>query len=371
MLWVRTARKFPSASSASSATLVEVAAIGVEEEGLAALAAPFDRAAEPARRPHDQDVFAIDEVLACRSRRRRRGRSRAPASSATPNTPHSARFWIRMPWPPARKRVLPLAASYRPTRGGRLERQPGDAIVADAPCASRGRRAANAASTAALSPRSPSQHRLSGASSQIVGAPGASASATLDDGGQRLVVDPHQLGGLDRGGTRVGDRSSPRLRRRGAPCRRRADSPAARPTGAPLAMGERHVARAASWGSALARRRRSRARSAPRARPGAASAAACIDRCGSPRAHAASAACTHEAWPCNVDVVGKLAAAGDEAKVFLAAKPVGRFRTVWSLVLSNSSRHRRASRHRGESCPAIPMVGGPCRLSGWPAQGRP
>ena len=41
----------------------QVAAVGIEEEGFAALAAPFDRAADPARRPHHQGIFAIEQVL--------------------------------------------------------------------------------------------------------------------------------------------------------------------------------------------------------------------------------------------------------------------------------------------------------------------
>ena len=170
-------------------------------------------------------------------------------SSAMPSAPHSERFWIRMPWPPARRVCWPLAGSYRPMAAAGSSGRPVTRLLRSSMRVTWAARA-NAASTSARLPRSPSQHRLSGAWSQIAGAPGATASATLDHGGQRLVVHPHQVGGLDGGGARLGDDHRHALAGvahlvDGERIVRRLGD------GASLAMGERHVARVRRVGDRL------------------------------------------------------------------------------------------------------------------------
>src|SRR5947209_6761274 len=57
----------------------EITAVGIKEEGFAALAAPFDRTAKPARGPYHEDVFAIEQVLGAE-----------PAADVAADHPHLA-----------------------------------------------------------------------------------------------------------------------------------------------------------------------------------------------------------------------------------------------------------------------------------------
>ena len=96
---------------------------------------------------------------------------------------------------------------------------------------------ANAARTAASSPRAQRKQTLPGAASCNCGASCCLRGARIGDGGKRLIVDRDALGGVRR--LHAGSRRSPRrpARRHGARCRARAHSAAARPSACRRASG--------------------------------------------------------------------------------------------------------------------------------------
>ena len=186
------------------------AALVIGEKDLAAAGDPFDRAADPLRRPRDQHVLGIDEILRAEpaadigrdeahpSPARRRARAPPRRASRAGSGPRHARCSGRYPG-----RTAPTMP--RGSIGLVTIRWLSSARVTT--CAA----VANAASTASASPVRHSKHRLPGASSAISGASGGAGRHRIGDGRQRRVVDDNRLGGIERGLARLGDDQRDRL----------------------------------------------------------------------------------------------------------------------------------------------------------------
>ncbi len=189
------------------------------------------------------------------------------------STPSARATWLRLMWMFWLETWRRVAAARRielPDAAARLHRVHRRCGGCPARARRRGPRWRKRRRRAVASPVRQSRQTLPGTSAAISGAPAARAASPRGHGGQRLVVDVDQLGGVAPPAPRSRPRPAPPARRRTAPCR--AASKRLRREGEGLAglrCWPRHKGAAAS-----ARRPRRRPPSAPRARRRAARRAA-------------------------------------------------------------------------------------------------
>ena len=221
------ARNLPSLSSASSACVTWSRPCASDEEALAALGRPLDRAVDALRRPHHRRLFGVEVDLRAEAAADvGRDHAHLVLGQAEHERRHQQPLDVRVLVRDV-ERVAVVGAAVRRDRGARLDRVRDQPVVDDVELrdvrglGERGvdrRLVAERPRVALVARRAVVDLRR--ARLQRVDA--------VDDRGQHVVVDVDQLGGVLRLVGRLGDRPARPGRRRSAPCPARAPDAAAR-----------------------------------------------------------------------------------------------------------------------------------------------